>query len=325
LIRSFILIALSAFIGFVVVGNAGTACAQSAACDSDFQDVMNARATMEATREVEMAQRIILKPDSVLEYSCFDDTISNLNQVANRMFSDNIFGREIFNIPPQEYEPPGGLYDAYLPTITPILVTTPGSIEERLVPGPNPPPFPLAALTSSGMDTSLRILVFETMQAFLSGSFSHVYAGGTFDGSGAALGEGICNPMDLMWSFSKCQNFDPSWFPTLAFLSGLDQRTIPIPCNNVDRAEIWAANLLAANPEPGMPGGVDIVAPLDGDDLPSFYVEQFVTNCSESVPIPTGVRVYTGAPPQDTHADAVCLAPGCYYDPSEDGACRAAP
>lgn len=41
-------------------------------CDPDFWEVMDARAWMEGSREMEMAQRLILKPDSVLEYSCFD-------------------------------------------------------------------------------------------------------------------------------------------------------------------------------------------------------------------------------------------------------------
>lgn len=40
-------------------------------CDPDYMDVLNARSYLEGKREYEQAQRIILKPDSVLEYSCF--------------------------------------------------------------------------------------------------------------------------------------------------------------------------------------------------------------------------------------------------------------
>lgn len=40
-------------------------------CDAEYYQVLRNRAFLEGTREVEAAQRIILKADSVLEYSCF--------------------------------------------------------------------------------------------------------------------------------------------------------------------------------------------------------------------------------------------------------------
>lgn len=61
-----------------------------ASCDQAFLDVMEARAWMEGKREMEIAQRLILKPDSVLEYSCFNQRASQL-QNAN-LFSSS--GRE---------------------------------------------------------------------------------------------------------------------------------------------------------------------------------------------------------------------------------------
>lgn len=41
-----------------------------AVCDTEFRGVMNANAWRSAKREIETAERLILKPDSVLEYSC---------------------------------------------------------------------------------------------------------------------------------------------------------------------------------------------------------------------------------------------------------------
>lgn len=40
-------------------------------CDADYYQILRDRAFLEGTREMEAAQRIILKADSVLEYSCF--------------------------------------------------------------------------------------------------------------------------------------------------------------------------------------------------------------------------------------------------------------
>ena len=51
----------------------GTALAQALpkSCDSDVYDVIKASAETSVQREIEAAQSIILKPDSVLQYSCF--------------------------------------------------------------------------------------------------------------------------------------------------------------------------------------------------------------------------------------------------------------
>jgi len=57
-----------------------------ATCDEDFWGVMDARAWMEGKREMEVAQRLILKPDSVLEYSCFAKRGQKLQNV-------NLFGK----------------------------------------------------------------------------------------------------------------------------------------------------------------------------------------------------------------------------------------
>lgn len=42
-------------------------------CDAEFHDLMRSRAWMEAQREVEVSETLILKPKSVLAYSCFGD------------------------------------------------------------------------------------------------------------------------------------------------------------------------------------------------------------------------------------------------------------
>lgn len=57
------------------VAISGTTWAQSlptTPCDPEYMDALEARAYLEAQREVAQNQNFILKPDSVLEYTCFD-------------------------------------------------------------------------------------------------------------------------------------------------------------------------------------------------------------------------------------------------------------
>lgn len=52
-----------------------------ATCDGEFYKVMSNRAWMEGSRELEAAQTLILKADSVLEYSCFKQQLGNMSTV----------------------------------------------------------------------------------------------------------------------------------------------------------------------------------------------------------------------------------------------------
>ena len=57
-------------------------------CDQDYYDLLGAKGYLEGKREMEAAQRIILKADSVLEYSCFHNDVTWLGQYGG-IFSEN--------------------------------------------------------------------------------------------------------------------------------------------------------------------------------------------------------------------------------------------
>ena len=59
----------------------------SEACDINFMNQMEARATLEAKREIATAEILIRKPDSVLELTCFDE-LAGLMVSAGDMFSN---------------------------------------------------------------------------------------------------------------------------------------------------------------------------------------------------------------------------------------------
>lgn len=56
-------------------------------CDPDYYDTLEARAWLEAEREVTQNQNLILKPDSVLRYSCFDTMMDDYASNSSSMFS----------------------------------------------------------------------------------------------------------------------------------------------------------------------------------------------------------------------------------------------
>lgn len=304
---------------------------QSASCDVEFADVLEARATLEAMRELEIAQTLILKPDSVLEYSCFHERNNDLDAVANIMFSDNVASTDLFNNPVLEFNP-SGPWAAFLPTINTTTVTAPNNTGNAgLIVGPHPPPFPIGALHISRLGNLIGLVVSASLFEFVYANFGHEYAGGTYVGPVST----VCNPMNFVWEFVKCTNFNRDLFLTFAQLEAFDPRVSPLPCNDSARQARWTNALTEAYPAPGAAGGVAIAALGIAGAANNVYQHTngiFNVNCSGIRPIATGVRVYTGSPRADAHTDRVCPAPGCYYAApapgaplSAAGSCRATP
>ena len=86
LILSFIFLS-----GAAAIAVGGKACAQIAnsACDATYFQALEARAWMEAQREITQNQAIIVKPDSVLEYTCFDQYLNELAGDATFLLSES--------------------------------------------------------------------------------------------------------------------------------------------------------------------------------------------------------------------------------------------
>lgn len=65
------------------------ASAPTSPCDPEYYKSLKARAWMEAQREISQNQNFIFKPDSVLEYSCFNKFVGVLAKDSKTMFSEN--------------------------------------------------------------------------------------------------------------------------------------------------------------------------------------------------------------------------------------------
>lgn len=74
---------------FVCLSTAHVALAGIAAspCDPQYYDSLRSRAWLEAQREITQNQNLIFKPDSVMEYVCFDSIMGVLAQESANMFS----------------------------------------------------------------------------------------------------------------------------------------------------------------------------------------------------------------------------------------------
>ncbi len=59
-------------------------------CDPLYYDSLKARAWLEAQREITQNQNLIYKPDSVLEYTCFDKFLDVLAGESTNMFSETL-------------------------------------------------------------------------------------------------------------------------------------------------------------------------------------------------------------------------------------------
>ena len=119
-------------------------------------------------------------------------------------------------------------------------------------------------------------------------------------------------------------------FSAISQKSG-DMRSLPESCKKEDpnREKFWSAAQDYAFPDPANPvpaGGMDSMAlgtpgALKSGKLVSSLFD--AKNCKNIKPILTGVPVTFNG--EFLYDDAVCAAPGCYYDPSGGGSCKASP
>ena len=61
---------------------------QTQSCNQSYYDTLASRAWLEAQRKVHQAENYIFKPDSVLDYSCFDRMMNNAALETEQIFSE---------------------------------------------------------------------------------------------------------------------------------------------------------------------------------------------------------------------------------------------
>lgn len=177
-------------------------------CDATYYQTLSARAWLEAQREITQNQNLILKPDSVLEYTCFDMFLAELADHADEMFSETTQ----FGGPP----PNNNSMDQAL---------------ERLVG------------TSLRNFVSANFGYYDMLGGHSAGvginhTIPNPIAGGTY----------TCDMMNQVWLAAKCINFasnpaEDGFYTFQQYSTAPDKRYLPTRCT---AAVPWAANITTA-------------------------------------------------------------------------------
>ncbi len=180
---------------------------------------ISSKAYMEASRETIMAEQIIHKPDSVLEYTCFDQYIAmaahnagsftestkwQTLDVALWTGDDNSASAEI---PPND--------------------SSGGSTFQINVSFPN-----------TQIDNALRVLLLDSLRTYVDSNFSHTFMGESItldnDLNTSSIGSNgyNCSHMSSVWNVARCIDFgEDDRFRSFEHLVSFDPRSIPRECS----------------------------------------------------------------------------------------------
>lgn len=292
-----------AFCGLMVpVARAAAGDIAEQPCDPKYWDSLTARAWMEAEREIIQNQNLIFKPDSVLEYTCFDKFVNHAAKNAGDIFVHTMyFGKIII---------PRGSGESMEKGLTNVVSTALKAYD----------------------DGSFKDSNFMADRAPLVNN----NGGATNYGQAAtaSLGSYSCDTMQKIWKTAKCINFiDNEHFKmTDAFypfkqIKGLDGTNVAGYQDSFSGANDprrWPEALKCTGPDQNEWKDKDDIA----ENLSEQYkfkqplaqdfqkVRQKIEPGQCGTVIKTGVKVIVNG--QEQGDDGVCTNPGCTY---KDGSC----
>jgi len=277
-------------------------------CDPGYYDSLEARAWLEAQREITQNQNLIYKPDSVLEYTCFDRHLYELAEHAEDMFSENTrWGGNVL----------GANQDTHMDAALLRLVISAfdeydqANFAHNLLGGRvrsgdglgwiDPPGEPDGA---TGLEFSI-----ESDLDYDAPVIDIVDIGGSY----------TCSVMQSVWQRAKCSNFidsvgDDGFFTFDEYAERLDPRRFPTACAQLDN---WQEQIDIATP------------PLEADD-PPWEFDATVTYLERLFPeegcgaaatnkVKTGLVAFNSQGSPKYYNEHVCLVPGCYWQPTTEG------
>lgn len=196
-------------------------------CAADTWTAMVNQAVMQSRREDLLNKRFIVKPDSVLDYSCFSQKVKAVADYAG-VFSETDLGAQI-----------------PVDVIGDQVIVSLGTKEADNEPFYSEKDFKLtreyeqsngATLTyerfdNTSLDMAIDSLVGKAAAGYFNESFVQGYLADTTPVSGA--NPETCNIMSAVWQAAKCKNFDDAnVFYTFEDLINRDPRDFPVsmPC-----------------------------------------------------------------------------------------------
>jgi hypothetical protein len=180
-------------------------------CAADIWTGMVNQAMMQSRREDIMNKRYIVKPDSVLQYSCFNDDMRSIIDDAGPIFSSS---RHWENLKVDLLGPNGSKREVTIKIYKKDL-----EFEEEYL---------HHYLSPTTLEESLVLVVDSVWTNYRNRQFNHDYLSGTAPTGEAKLGP--CANMANIWRAAKCKNFDDTTifyrFEQLAG-SNIDPREFP--------------------------------------------------------------------------------------------------
>lgn len=257
-------------------------------CDSLYYESLSARAWLEAQREITQNQNIILKPDSVMEYTCFDRMVHELaNHGTNMLSETTVFGNAL----------PADSLDNALDNL--VL----NSLEAYMI------------ANHGGRTGAVGYDLLGGHPAAM--GIAHQVR--TIGGNPEAYS---CDIMERVWQAAKCMNFitDPTsdgFYNFNEYMNPVDRRRYPVQCTEISTN--WIANVTAGlttgpwTTDPVETFLSELAAPDCGASGNCRCQVNNGGTLVNSEPIPTGLTVTR--PGLDPFPEKVCLQPGCRYNP----------
>lgn len=197
-------------------------------CAADTWTAMVNQAVMQTRREDLLNKRFIVKPDSVLDYSCYTQKVKAVADSAGPIFSEttrwdnvsvDLIGKNVniqLKVLEEDYEP---------------FLAEKGLKFEIEYEQSNGTSVTYDQFDSLSLDMAIDRVVGYVAKGYFPGNFPHGFLSDTAPVSGASAEN--CNIMNAVWQAAKCKNFDDvDVFYTFDDLVGIDPREFPVsmPC-----------------------------------------------------------------------------------------------
>ena len=270
-------------------------------CDTQYWKQMSARAWMEAEREIMQNKNLIFKPDSVLEYVCFDQFVNIAAFEGGDIFTHTkYFGQEIIKRASNE-----ALHKSLNNVVYASLIKyINNSFGHDFLGG-----------RAGGMSITNKDSQFQAP----SGPSGYT-----------------CKTMKHVWKAAKCSNFvdnanfeNTDGFYPFATIKGHNGTPDVAGYDDIQEVRQWPSSC-GAEPSFGPAGSwqqqINLASNMKGgggdklykfkEPLAAIYEEVGDKlepgNCNVNTPIKTGIKVIVND--KESYDDAVCTNPGCVYN-----------
>jgi len=285
-------------------------------CDADLMNQIYGKAYLESERHNIMAETILRKPDSVLQYSCFDQVASLTATVGAKFFTESEQWDD------EQVLIEGELNREDIDDTREVKINT--------------------YMEDDRQDKSIKEVVLKSLKKYIDDNFrnednEHRLLGGASAQTAEPTGEihtsgYLCSLMRTIYYEAKCDNFnvdDPFYSFRSLSVAVNDPREHPKNCRRIN-----------GNQKPIDPDMIDLAENKNFeyaafDRITNTYLEDIFgpnkteKTCDEVTPIETGVeftiKTFISQGPAGTqklqssqdYKDAVCAKPGCYYNGTE--------